>query len=376
MKKICYVVTIPLTIRSFFIPQLKHLADNGFDVTVICSYDEGLQKELGQNIHYLPVEIPRGISLSGSITAVRELVKILNKEKFDLVQYSTPNAALYASVAAKIVGVKVRNYHLMGYRYLGASGVGKKILKMMEKVTCMLSTHIECVSKSNLELGIDEKLFNRSKATVVWNGSTGGVDTNRFNYNKREQWRGEVRKKLGILADDFIFGFVGRITRDKGINEILKAFREMQRDSKLLLLGSPEGIDTIEPELWKESQQNPNIYICDSVSDVERYYAAIDVLLLPSYREGFGNVIIEAASVGTPAIVSNIPGPVDTIISQKTAFTVEVRNVPDLINKMNDIRNSDHIKMGMDAAIYSNNTFDSTKLNSKILERKNMLLRC
>lgn len=376
MKKICYVVTIPLTIRAFFVPQLKYLADNGFDVTVICSYDDSLKKELGQKVHYSPVEIPRGISLSGSVTAVRKLIKIFRKEKFDLVQYSTPNAALYASIAAKIVGIKVRNYHLMGYRYLGANGTGRKILKMIEKVTCMLSTNIECVSKSNLELGVREELFSQSKATVVWNGSTGGVDTRRFDYNKREQWRTDVRKELGISPNVFLFGFVGRITKDKGINEILEAFREIQSEAKLLLLGSPEGIDTLEPTLWEEAQQNPNIYIHDSVSDIERYYAAIDVLLLASYREGFGNVIIEAAAVGTPAIVSNIPGPIDTIINKKTAFTVKVKDVSDLIDKMKVIRNSDYIQMGIDAATYSKDTFESTKINSRILERKNMLLGC
>lgn len=215
MKKICYVVTIPITIRAFFIPQLKYLADNGFDVTVICSNDEKLQEELGQDIKYLPVNIPRGISFKDSIITVRKLIKIFRKEKFDLVQYSTPNAALYSSIAAKIVGVKVRNYHLMGYRYLGANGIGKKILKLIEKITCRLSTNIECVSRSNLELGIKEKVFNGDKATVVWNGSTGGVDLNRFDYSKRELWRMDVRRELGILENDFLFGFVGRITKDK-----------------------------------------------------------------------------------------------------------------------------------------------------------------
>lgn len=375
MKKICYVVTIPLTIRAFFIPQLKYLADNGFDVTVICSNDDNLQKELGHDIHYLPIDIPRGISLKGSISTIRQLIKVFKKEKFDLVQYSTPNAAFYSSIAAKVAEVRIRNYHLMGYRYLGGKGVGRIILKFIEKVTCMLSTHIECVSKSNLELGISENLFKRNKATVVWNGSTGGVDTTRFDYSRREEWRCEVRKELGISVDDFLFGFVGRITRDKGINEILEAFREMQTDSKLLLLGSPEGIDTIEPKLWKEAQQNPSIYIHDSVSDVERYYAAIDVLLLPSYREGFGNVVIEAAAMGTPSIVSNIPGPIDAVIPGETAKVIATKRFSQLKNAMFEISYAESVKMGNQAARYVNSHFNSMILNEFIMRRKNELLK-
>ena len=127
MRKICYVVTIPLTIRSFFIPQLKYLSEHGFDVSVICSDDGKIQSELGTTIHYIPVGIPRGISVGGSIKAIKNLKAIFKREQFDLIQYSTPNAALYASIAAKQVGCSVRNYHLMGFRYLGATGIGRKV---------------------------------------------------------------------------------------------------------------------------------------------------------------------------------------------------------------------------------------------------------
>ena len=169
MKKICYVVTVSVTIRAFFISQLKYLSENGFDVTVICSPDDGLQEELGDKICYIPVDIPRGMSVLGSIHATKNLLKIFKEEKFDLIQYSTPNAALYSAIAAIIEGCKIRNYHLMGFRYLGADGLGRNVLKSIERLTCILSTSIECVSKSNLELGTKEKIFSKDKATVAWN---------------------------------------------------------------------------------------------------------------------------------------------------------------------------------------------------------------
>lgn len=375
MEKICYVVTIPGTIESFFIPQLRYLGENGFNVTVVCSGSVDLQEKLGVSVRFYPVDIPRGISFGGSIKAIKELINIFKREKFDLIQYSTPNAALYASTAAKIVGCKIRNYHLMGFRYLGAHGIGKFILKTIEKVSCWNSTSIECVSRSNLELGIKEKVFPADKATVVWNGSTGGVDLDRFDYSKRDAWRNELREKLGYEATDFIYGFVGRITRDKGINELLEAFFELENGSKLFLIGNIEDEDTLDKNLWMKAKNHPDVQIHTAASDIERYFAMIDVLVLPSYREGFGNVVIEAAAVGTPAIVSNIPGPIDTIDAGKTALTVEVKNANDLKEKMTDMKSSVCTNMGANAAEYVEHKFDSKKLCEKILERKKTLLK-
>ena len=191
--KICYVTTLSVSIKAFFVPQLKYLSENGYDVTVICSPDEGLSAILGEGIRYIPVEIPRGINLFGSLRAIRALKRIFKEEKFDLVQYSTPNAALYASIAAKSVKTKVRNYHLMGLRYLGESGLKRKVLNFLEKTACKNSTHIECVSPSNLALAEGEGLFPKGKGVVVWNGSSGGLDTERFDFAKRSEYRKEIR---------------------------------------------------------------------------------------------------------------------------------------------------------------------------------------
>lgn len=376
MKKICYITTISLSIKSFFIPQIKYLSNNGFSVTVICSKDDELQKYLEEKVEYIPIEIVRGISISNIFSVVHKLSKVFKERQFDIVQYSTPNAALCASIASKLSGVKVRNYHMMGIRYLGTSGIMRKVLKCMEELTCKLSSDIECVSKSNLELGIKEGLYDRNKAVVVWNGSTGGVDLKRFNAANRKLWRNEIRQALNISNDDFVFGFVGRITRDKGINEILSAFRKLDKKCKLLIIGNQEGIDTLDSDLWEYAINNENIIIHHSVNDIEKYYAAIDILLLPSYREGFGMVIAEAAAVGTPAIVSDIPGPVDVIEKGVTALTVEVRNSNDLKDKMNIcLENCSLVEnMQKNCPQFIAEKFDEDTLNMYILKRKNGLV--
>ena len=375
MKKICYVVTIPLTIRAFFIPQLQKLSEI-YDVTVICSRNEELQNLLGDKIRYIPVDIPRGIALKETIKAIHELKTIFRRESFDMVQYSTPNAAFCASLASKSINVKVRNYHLMGYRYLSAKGVAKIILKMLEKISCGNSTSIECVSQSNLSLGIREGIFPLNKAIVVWNGSTGGVDLNRFTIVKRNQWSDEVRTELGYESMDFVFGFVGRITRDKGINELLEAFFELNNGSKLLLVGEVEHEETLNSELFIKAKNSDNIYFHKSVRDIERYYAAMDALILPSYREGFGNVIIEAGALGTPSIVSNIPGPIDIVCNGKTGLVCEVQNISSLVKCMREMENqSECRKLGENVEKYVRESFDSEYLCKKIVQRKKQLLQ-
>lgn len=372
--KICYVVTLSATIEAFFIPQLKYLAKCGHDVTVVCSPSSTLKDQLGESVMFHPIAIPRGISIFGSLSAIQALTSFFKQEKFDLIQYSTPNAALYASIAAKQAGCRVRNYHLMGLRYLGAGGIAREILKTLEKTTCRYSTSIECVSKSNMEMGIAEGLFPPEKVTVVWNGSSGGVDLCRFDYAQREKWRSEVRRELGCGETDFIYGFAGRITKDKGINELFDAFFRLNTDAKLCLIGRLEDEKTLDTELLEKARTSPNIIFHDFVTDIERYYAAFDVLMLPSYREGFGNVVIEAAAVGTPAIVSDIPGPTDAIDRNKTALVVPVKSTEALYEAMRKIRAMDVAKMGEAAADYSAGRFDSEELNKKIAERKRMLL--
>ena len=376
MKRICYVVTIPSTIRSFFIPQLRYLAENNFDVSVICSSDDHLQEELGNKVKFIPVDMPRGLSIIGSVKAVINLLKVFKREQFDLIQYSTPNAALYSSIASIIAGCRIRNYHLMGFRYLGASGIAKIILKSIEKITCKLSTSIECVSKSNLELGVKEKVFQRDKAVVIWNGSTGGVDLNRFNINHKEEWRKTFRNEYNISDNEFVFGFVGRVTKDKGINELLEAYRMLADDidnTKLVIIGDFEAEENLNQELLSWSRSNENVIYISSKQDIERYYAAFDVLVLPSYREGFGNVVIEAQAVGIPVMVSNIPGPIDAICEGKGGISFPVKNSKALLSAMNQILNSDCKMIGEQANEFVSRHFDSEQLVKHILERKQNL---
>ncbi len=376
MKKICYIVTIPGTIEAFFVPQLKYLSENNLEVYVICSYDKTIQSMIGDKVKYIPVDIPRGISFLGSVRAILELKKVFKNEKFDLIQYSTPNASLYAAIASKLVKCKIRNYHCMGFRYLGFHGLSRFIFKVLEKLTCYLSTNIECVSKSNLEWGIRDKLFSKQKATVIFNGSTGGVDLNKFNNAYKENWKKEIRCKHHLNDNDFVYGFVGRITRDKGINELLEAFLSIENGAKLLMVGEYEDNNNLDCKLLEQAEINKNIIWAGKSNLVEKYYAAMDVLILPSYREGFGNVVIESEAMGTPVIVSEIPGPTDASEQNRTALWVKPKNSESLKQAMKYIMiNPEKRKeMGNYCVKFVRNNFDEKLLNEEILKRKRKLL--
>lgn len=370
-KKICYIVTIPLTIRSFFLSQLEYLQKNGFDVTVICQKDGSIKAELNsKHIRFIPVNIPRGVSPAGMVKAIFDLTKIFRIKQYDMIQYSTPNAALAAGLAGVFAKIKTRNYHMMGIRYLGFHGIVKTVFKMLEWITCLVSTSVECVSQSNLQMCIHEKLFSQNKGTVVWNGSTGGIDIERFNVIKRNSYRKKTRENLHIGESEFVFGFVGRITKDKGIEELVRAFLKLNRKAKLLLIGEIEESNHLSPDVLDDLKSVPDIILYPFVTDIEKYYAAIDCLVLPSYREGFGNVVMEAGAMGTGAIVSNIPGPKE-IIEKIGGNVCNVKDINSLISCMRNFKT-------MDPQVISdkvNKYYNQEELNQKIYQRKQQLLQ-
>ena len=373
MKKICYLTTIKDSISVFFVPQLNYLSENGFEVTVISDRSLKYSKRLSKRVRRIDIDIPRGVSLLGTVKSIVVLKRIFQKERYDMVQYSTPNASFCASIAAKLADIQIRNYHMMGFRYQGFSGIKKLIFRSIEKLTCAFSTSIECVSKENRQFGIDENIFKAEKAVVVWNGSTGGVDVKRFDVNRRDMWRSAIRDQLGIAQEEFVFLFAGRITGDKGINELLKAFMNLHMDAKLVMVGNQEEINTIHAGLWEKAAADENIMIRPAVINIEEYYAAADCLVLPSYREGFGNVLIESACTGTICIATDIPGPSE-IIDNIGGYKCRVKDAHDLWDKMRTVVRNREKHIPLDIANRAALFYDADTLNKEILKRKQKLL--
>lgn len=337
MKKICFITTISSTLESFVLNTAKYLHENtDWNISFICDENEEFKNNLPDYIHYYPIPMKRGISLTG-IKSMNQMRKIFKEQKFDLIQYSTPNASLYASLAGFLTRTPIRLYCQWGMVYVGFSGIKRKIFKLIEKLICGLSTWIEPDSYSNLEFAHKEKLYNKNKGSVVWNGSACGIDINKFDYANNKLYRKEIRNKLNIEDNKFIFGFVGRITRDKGINELFEASKrimEKNKDIMLMLVGSEETDGTINKELYKWSKENKQVIYCGYTKEVEKYLCAIDCYILPSYREGFGMGTIEAEAMGVPVIVTDIPGPIDAMKKDVTGLIVKKADVRSLKKAM------------------------------------------
>lgn len=307
------ITTVSITMKSFVIETAKHLCyECGYDVTLICDRDDDFAASLPKEIHYIPVAMARGISLSG-FSAISEFREIFRREKFDLVQYATPNAACYASIAAKKEKVPIRLYCQWGIRYVGLSGISRKIFRFLEKLVCRNSTHVRAVSPMNMAFAIEEGLYAPEKAKVVGNGGTIGVDLSAYDISQKETWSREIREQYGIAKDELTFGFAGRISADKGCGELLSAFRavcEENEKARLLVVGPLEENCGVSEALiaWAKSSEKVTFTGKIENKEMKRYYAAMDVLVHPTYREGFGMVIQEAGALAVPVITTNIPG--------------------------------------------------------------------
>ena len=379
MKKICYVTTIPGTLESFVLPTAAYLTEHtDWQITMICDDNPGFTALLPEGVRYIPISMKRGISLSG-IGAMLKMVKIFRREKFDLVQYSTPNASLYASMAAKLAGIPVRLYCQWGIAYVGFQGVKRKIFKTIEKLVCSLSTWVEPDSFGNLRFSWAEGLYGEDKSSVVWNGSASGVDLKKFDISGKQKWCDEIRTQYGIPKDALVYGFVGRITRDKGIDELFEAYKAVVSEREgtyLLLVGPVEHKERLNSELFTWAINSERVVFCGETNIVEKYMSAMDVYILPSYREGFGSAVVEAEAMGVPVIVSDIPGPTDAMSRDETGLVVKKADVETLRDAMLRLYDDEALRQRLGEAAYTFAVehFHQTKLAEQILQDRKRLL--
>lgn len=304
------------------------------ETTLICSMDESFAESLPEYINYIPLNMKRGVNLK-DIKNIFTLKKIFKEKEFDIIVYSTPNASFFASLAGKLQKIPVRLYNQWGIRYVTFSGVKRFIFKTLEKITCFFSTHVRSVSFKNMQFAIDEGLCSKDKISVIGIGGTIGVDLNEYDISSKDKFRACVRKKYDIKDDDFVFGFVGRLNVDKGINELIEAFKEID-DAKLMLVGMIDDNYGPNKQNLDFAQNNPNIIITGNVpsNEVQKYISCFDILVHPTYREGFGKVLQESMAMGTPIITTDVPGPSEVIENDISGILVPVKDSVALRNEM------------------------------------------
>lgn len=334
-NKICIITTVEVTIEAFVIPAARFMQDNGWHVTLVCNMSDKFLAENGTEFTCINVPMSRGSSFKDLLTMPFYFKSLFKKEHFDIVQYATPNAALYASLGAKWAGVKKRLYCQWGIRYVGFSGFQRTLFKAIEKLTCINSTHIRPASWKNLEYSVKEGLYKREKAAAIGDGGTVGVDLTQYDLSKKQQYCDEIIEQYPILKNKVVLCFVGRFSRDKGCYELLDAFKRLHEEKKdiaLLLIGD---FEMEVPDTLKWIYLCPNIIITGKdVPDVYRYMAVSSVLVHPSYREGFSMVIQEAMAMSLPVITTDIPGPSEVIEVNKTGLLAKARDTESLFDCM------------------------------------------
>lgn len=382
MKKICIVTTMWSSINNWIKPFLNEYEKRGVDVSIACNMDAEYEKKLKEEypfVHTYPMPFPRGISVFGSLKSIRLLTKLFKREKFDMVQYSTPNASMYGAVASKLAKISVRLYCQWGMVFVTMGGIKRKVFKTIERMVCRLSTQIQPDSTGNLEFCRKEGFYDEKKSLVIWNGSAKGLDLTAFDISKKAEYAKEIKEKYHIPEDAPVVGFVGRLGREKGCHELFAAFKTLKEQFpslKLLFVGPIEKEDTIEPDVLDYFRGCDDIIKTDRVSHVEKYTSAMDVFVLPSYREGFGMSVIEASAMEVPVVVTKYPGPSSAMEEGVTGVSVAVRDSDGLTQAIADLLQNEEKRaaMGRAGREYVQQNFEQKEFIKKYMENRMALL--
>jgi len=361
VKKIAFVTASPETISSFLLAYISALSES-HDIHIVTSiHNNQTIRNLSSNVTVHKVNIERSPKLIADFNSLISLISLFNKESFDIVHSFTPKAGLLAQIGAFVCRTPIRLHTFTGQVWATKVGIKRLFLKYLDKMTAYLATFCLVDSPSQQEFLIKEQLLTAKNSRVLANGSISGINIENFAYSS--DTRDKLRAKHNVAKDQFIFLFVGRLKIEKGVPELLAAFKSIstQYDAKLFLIGSDE--DKLKP-LFNNQK---NIEYIGFKSNISEYYSFADVLCLPSHREGFGNVIIEAAACKLPSIASNIYGLSDAVEDGYSGLLHTVKDEPSIAGCMESLLKNENTlnTMKSNARLRVENTFDE-----KILVRE------
>lgn len=322
-ERICIVVSSVMTVNAFLIEPIQLLSKQ-YQVYLVINGCADEVSTLLNNVEVISVGINRNISPFQDLAAVIHLIRMFRKYDFRLVHSVTPKAGLLAMIASFFVRTPVRIHMFTGQVWATKRGFSRWFLKQIDRFISILATDVLIDSQSQRNFLLHEKVVSARNSLVLANGSISGVDTARFSFSKRA--RTKIRKDLKIDGESIVFLFIGRLNRDKGILDLASAFSSLTDTNATLLIVGPDESDIRTEMEAVLSDCLDRVQFIDFTTVPEHYMSAADCLCLPSYREGFGSVIIEAASVGIPAMGSRIYGVEDAIVDGVTGLLFEVRN--------------------------------------------------
>lgn len=368
-KHICLIATIPFALKVFMGPHIKKLSTM-YDVTLMANgKEEDLKEFLNDNVKFICVPIERHISIPRDLKALFVLFSLFTKYRFSAVHSFTPKAGLLAMTAARIALIPIRIHTYTGQVWATANGRFRKLLMMMDKVMAFNATKVFSDSPSQSKFLIENHIVEKAQISELGDGSFSGVNTERFKPNFKV--RNEIRKKIGVSEETVLFLYMGRLHIEKGLGDLFRAFSMTafkNEKVELLIVGPSEGEFDFAFKCLELSFPG-RVHRVGYTTRPEDYIATADVFCLPSYREGFGSVLIEAAATEVPSIASRIYGISDAVDDGVTGILHQVRSVNEMSNAMNLlVENKElRLKMGKKARERAITKFSEERITNELL---------
>lgn len=364
------------TISFFLVAQLKgqveYLRDAGLDITLVSSGGDDIKKiDLSDKLRHINIYIPRRIEPFNDIAALVKLYLLFRKEDFEIVHSTTPKAGLLVAVSAWLARVPVRMHTFTGQPWQNMQGFKKVIFKTIDRFIIKLNSRCYADSRSQIQHLESEHVSKEGQIRLIGSGSLTGVDIKRFVKTTGSDEKAALLSELKIKSDSQVIIFLGRISPEKGVNELVKAFQILQDkfNVHLLLVGPEESHDNpLDTEIEEIIINSPNIHRIGYTNTTEKYLNISDILCLPSHREGFGTVIIEAASMSIPAVASDITGIRDAVEDGVTGILFPMRDYQALVESLSALLKDKNMieTMGKNARDRVVKCFDSNLVNQLV----------
>ena len=326
------ILAMPFTLR-FLRGQGSSLRQNGIEWKIVCSPSDELQRfAVEERIESIAIPIKRHISPVADIVSVVRLICLFRHERPDVIHAHTPKAGLLATIAGAIARVPKRVYTIHGLVYETSSGLQRQLLLTTERISCLLSTEVISVSNSIRDLAIQDGLVDAAKISVLGCGSNNGIDAEE-RFNPKLYCRANLRSDMDLNPNSPVCVYIGRLAKDKGLSELSIAWRTIVQnhpDATLIVAGTQDTRDPSDPGVIRTFLSTPGVRFMGHTENVPELLACSDVLVLPSYREGLGLVLLEASAMGLPVVASDIAGCRDAVRHGVTGTLVPARQADSL----------------------------------------------
>jgi glycosyltransferase involved in cell wall biosynthesis len=330
LATVVHVTTVPLSLETHFSGQIDYVQRRGFAIHIISSPGSELDAFAAhEHVTVDAIPMARAITPARDLVALYRLWRALRRIRPDVVHSHTPKGGLLGMMAASLARVPVRIYHIRGLPFVTATGLRRRMLRWSEFVSCSLADRVLAVSHSMRTIAVEEGLCPADKLKVILGGSGNGVDSDTRFTPPTPKARAAARDRLLLPSDAIVIGFVGRLSREKGVRELTAAWRrlrEHETTARLLIVGWVEGQDAESSAAVRELRADPRVQFTGPVQDIVPLYAAMDLVALPTYREGFPNVALETAAMALPIVATSVPGCVDAVQDGITGILVPPRD--------------------------------------------------